>query len=174
MNKTEIFKLMAMVTAEFGNRFTVTTDKVELWLGILGHATYQEAAKAIAQILGSARAFPPTVGEINQAILESRSGTVGLDWGVEWQKALRAAANSAYNAESEAAKLAPATLSAIGGIAGLKEVAALPADSLGVIRGQFRQRFEAEATRSTQKEFQNYIEGQAKKLIESTGRVIAI
>jgi len=174
MQKTEIFKLMAMITAEFGDRFVVTTDKVELWIGVLGHATFQEAAKAITQILGSPNRFPPTVGEINHKVLEARAGATALDWGVEWQKALRAAANSAYNAESEAAKLAPATLSAIGGIAGLKEVAALPADSLGVIRGQFRQRFEAEATRSTQKEFQNYIEGQAKKLIESTGRVIAI
>lgn len=170
MNKTEIYKLMAMVTAEFGNRFVVTTDKVELWIGILGHATFAECAKATAQILGSANQFPPTVGEINQKVLELRSGTVGLDWGAEWQKALRAAANSSYNAETEAAKLTPATLSAIGGIPGLKEIATLPAESLVGIRAQFRQRYEAEATRSTQKVFQDYIEGSAKVLIDSAGR----
>jgi len=170
MNKSEIYKLMAMVTAEFGNRFVVTTDKVELWMGILGHANFAECSKAVAQILGSARQFPPTVGEINQQVLQQRAGTTGLDWGAEWQKALRAAANSSYNAQGEAAKLSPATLSAIGGIAGLKEIAALPAESLTAIRAQFRQRYEAQAIRSTEKEFQNYIEGSAKKLIDSAVR----
>lgn len=165
MQKPEILKIMALITAEFGDRFAVTGDKVDLWLGILGHATFAEAAKAVTQILGAPNRFPPTVGEVNQKVLESRSGSTGLDWGSEWQLVLKAAANSAYNAEAEALKLKPATLAAIGGIPGLKEIATLGADSLMGIRAQFRQRFEAQATRGVQKEFQNYIEGSARRLI---------
>ena len=167
MQRNEVYKLMAMVNAEFGDRFVVTTDKVNLWMGILGHSNFPEAMKAMAQILGAANKFPPTVGELNHKILENRSGLAAGDWGVEWQAVLKAAANSSYNAEAEAAKLNKRTLSAIGGIAGLKEIASLGADSLNTIRAQFRQRFEAGASREIEKQFERYIEGSAKHLIES-------
>lgn len=167
MTRSDVYKLMAMVNAEFGDRFIVTTDKVNLWIGILGHATFPEAAKAMAHILGAANKFPPTVGELNQRILSDRSGVGASDWGAEWEKVLRAASNSAYNAESEASKLTPHTLSAIGGIPGLKEIASLGSESLVSIRAQFRQRYEAGASRATEKSFKDYIDSKAATLIDA-------
>ena len=172
MQKTEIFKLMAIVTSEYGDRFATSKDKADLWLSILGHATFDEAAKAITQILGSAAQFPPTVGEINCKILEARTGASQIDWATEWERALKAASNSSYNAVSEAGKLATITLNAVGGIAGLKELAALSSGEMMANRAQFRQRFEMLSTKKVEREFESYIEDRANKVLNSTEKTL--
>jgi hypothetical protein len=168
MQKTEIFKLMAIVTSEYGDRFATSKDKADLWLNILGHATFDEAAKAITQILGSAAQFPPTVGEINCKILEARTGASQLDWATEWERVLKAASNSSYNAVSEAGKLATITLNAVGGIAGLKELGAIDQGGMMGIRAQFRQRFEMLSTKKVEREFEAYIDNTAIKVLNGT------
>ena len=168
MQKTEVFKLMAIVASEYGDRFSTSPEKADLWLNILGHATFEEGAKAIAKILGSSAQFPPTVGEINCKILEYRTGASSLDWATEWERALKAASNSSYNALAEAGKLAALTLSAVGGVDGLKEIAQLGQGDLMGVRAQFRQRFEMLSTRKVEREFQNYIEGSVSKALNGT------
>ena len=165
MQKTEIAKLMAIVASEYGDRFATSKDKADLWLNILGHATFDEAAKAITQILGSAAQFPPTIGEINCKILEARTGASQLDWATEWERVLKAASNSSYNAVSEAGKLATITLNAVGGIAGLKEIASIGYGDLMSVRAQFRQRFEMLSTKKVEREFETYIGARAEKIL---------
>jgi hypothetical protein len=168
MQKSEVVKLMAVVAAEYGDRFATSNEKADLWLNILGHATFEEAVKAITQVLGSPAKFPPTVGEINQKILEARTGTSSLDWATEWERVLKAASNSSYNAPAEAGKLASLTLSAVGGVQGLKEIAALGHGELMAIRAQFRQRFEMLSTKKVEREFEAYIENTANKTLSAT------
>lgn len=168
MQKTEIFKLMAIVASEYGDRFATSPEKADLWLNILGHATFEEGAKAIAKILGSSAQFPPTVGEINCKILEYRTGASSLDWATEWEKVVKAASNSSYNAQAEAGKLAAISLKSVGGIQGLKEIAALDHSAMMAVRAQFRQRFEMLSTKKVENEFQTYIENKASKVLNDT------
>lgn len=165
MNKSEMGKLMTVIAVEFGGKFPITEERVQLWLNILGHASGPEVSRAIAQVIGESRDFPPSVGAVNCKVLENRSGAVEVDWSTEWTLVLRAASNSSYNAEQEAAKLKPLTLRAAGGIPGLRELALASSDSLPTIRAQFRQRFEDLSSKAVQREFKNYVEGTAKAII---------
>ena len=165
MQRCEILNLMAIISSEYGDRFQSSSEKLELWGNILGHATYLEAQKAVISILGSKAQFPPTVGEINHKILEARTGAQALDWASEWERVLKASANSSYGAVAEALKLEPQTLKAVGGLSGLKELGSLSFGEMSTFRAQFRQRFEMLATKGIEREFREYIEDTAKKLI---------
>jgi len=165
MQKAEIIKLFAIIASEFGDRFQTSPEKVELWGNILGHATYQEAQQAVFEILGSPQQFPPVAGQINERVLSLRSGAASLDWANEWSWVLLAASNANYNAQSEAQRLKPATLAAIGGVAGLKELALATPLSLTTHRAQFRARFDTTTKKAVENEFRDHIEGKTKELL---------
>lgn len=142
MTEQQVKQIFAILRAEYGTRFTVTDDRSRLWQIILAHSDYQETQLAVAQLLSEARPFPPTIGEINQTILANRK-TDRRDWSMLWDQVLAAGARSTYYAEDEARKLPVDALRAIGGVPGLKELSKANNDDLPIIRGQFRQRYEA-------------------------------
>jgi len=141
MTETEIRRLLGVLRAEYGTKVSCSDERVTLWSIVLGHASYTETQVAIAELLSEPRAFPPSVGEINAAILANRRGGKD-DWSSAWDAVLFAGKRSLYYAEEEAARLAPEALKAIGGVPGLKELAHATSDQLGVLRAQFRQRYE--------------------------------
>lgn len=142
MDVVQIKQLMMILRAEYGNKVDVTDDRICVWEVILGHASYNEAQLAIARLLSEARPFPPSVGEINQEVIRGRVSD-SVDWSQLWDSVLKAGSRALYYAEDEAKKLPPRALSAIGGVAGLKEIARSTPEHISVIRGQFRQRLEA-------------------------------
>ena len=142
MNVEDIKQLMRILHAEYGSKVSYSEPRARLWTTILGHATYQEAELAIAMLLSEARAFPPAIGEINQQILKNRQGTP-QDWSTLWDQVLTAAQRSAYDSDNQASKLPESARRAIGGAAGLKELALTDNASVAIIRAQFRQRLEA-------------------------------
>jgi hypothetical protein len=142
LKKEEMRKIFAILNAEFGHKVLLSEERLRIWQVILGHASYDEVMMAVVRLLGVAKQFPPTVGEVNQAVLEARRGTKA-DWGSLWSLVEKAGRNSSYNAAEEAAKLPAEALAAIGGVSGLKELAGSSPEHLAVIRAQFRQRLEA-------------------------------
>lgn len=144
MTESEVVQVFKVLAAEYGNKVLVTPDRVRVWQYVLGHATLAEVQAAILTLMSNSGQFPPTVGDVNQAVLTARGGAQN-DWGSLWDEVMRAATRSLYYAEEEAKKLNPAALAAIGGIPGLKELAASSPDDVSVIRAQFRQRLEAKS-----------------------------
>lgn len=142
MDVEQIKQLMLILRAEYGNKVVCTEDRASVWQVVLAHASYNEAQLAIAKLLSEARPFPPSIGEINQEVIRGRK-TETADWSQLWDAVADAGSRSLYYAEEEAKKLPPSALKAIGGIAGLKEVANSTPDHIAVIRAQFRQRLEA-------------------------------
>jgi hypothetical protein len=142
MDVEHIKQLIMILKAEYGNKVIATEERARVWGVVLAHATYGEAELAIAQLLSQARQFPPAVGEINQQIIKNRSGDP-VDWSQLWDLVLAAGQRSTYNSDEEARKLPEAARRAIGGAAGLKELACGSSDNLAVIRAQFRQRLES-------------------------------
>ena len=134
--------MLPALKAEYGQKVEITPDRIIVWQVVLGHSSYNEAQLAIARLLSEARPFPPSIGEINQEVLRGRI-TDNVDWSQLWDSVFKAGSKALYYAEEEAAKLTPRALSAIGGIAGLKEIARSTPEHISVIRGQFRQRLEA-------------------------------
>jgi hypothetical protein len=135
----QIFKVLA---AEFGNKVLFSRDRYKVWQMVLHHASYDEVQAAVIALLGENRQFPPTVGEVNQAVLTARAG-FKEDWGKLWERVMIAAQRSTYYADEEAKKLPPAALAAVGGVVGLKELAACDPDKIAIVRAQFRQRLES-------------------------------
>lgn len=142
MNVEDTKQLMVILKAEYGNKVLCTEERARVWGVVLAHADYQEAELAVAQLLSEARQFPPSVGEINQQILKNRQGDP-QDWSALWDQVLAAGQRSAYDSDQQAAKLPEAARKAIGGAAGLRELALSSPDNIAVIRAQFRQRLES-------------------------------
>lgn len=142
MTETQVKQIFAILRAEYGTRFTVGDDRARLWQIILAHSDFQEVQLAVAQLLSEARPFPPSIGEINQTVLANRKMD-RRDWSALWDQVLAAGSRSTYYAEEEAKKLPSDALRAIGGVPGLKELSKATNDDLPIIRGQFRQRYEA-------------------------------
>lgn len=150
----QIRQMMLILRAEYGGKVICTEDRVKLWGVILQHAEMHEVELAIAQLLSESRPFPPSVGEINQQVINNRVKPVD-NWSNLWDAVMKAGNRALYYAEEEAAKLPERALQAIGGIDGLKELAKSSSDHIAVIRGQFRQRLEAisqEQTKTATKE----------------------
>jgi len=141
MNVEQIKQLMLILRAEYGNKVVCTEERVNVWQVVLAHSSYNEAQLAVAKLLSEARAFPPSVGEINQEVIKGRKAEA-VDWSELWNTVAKAGARSLYYAEEEAAKLSPEALKAIGGTDGLKEIAKSTPEHIAVIRAQFRQRLE--------------------------------
>lgn len=151
MDVEHIKQLILILKAEYGNKVIATEERARVWEVVLNHASYKEGELAVAQLLSEARQFPPSVGEINQQILKNRAGEP-TDWSSLWDAVYNAGQRSLYHAEEEAKKLPEAAIRAIGGTAGLKELARSSPDNIAVIRAQFRQRLEAGTSVSTFKE----------------------
>lgn len=142
MNVEDIKQLIRILHAEYGNKVIANESRAELWKVVLGHATYREAEMAVAMLLSEARAFPPSVGEINQQIIKNRKGSTE-DWSSLWDQVLAASSRSAYYSVEESSRLPESARKAIGGAAGLRELAMSDNSSVAIIRAQFRQRLEA-------------------------------
>lgn len=168
MTEDDVRQVFRVLGAEYGSKVVVTPDRIKVWQYVLGHATVAEVQTAILNLMSRDGKFPPSVGDVNQAVLAARGGTKE-DWGTLWDTVMRAASRSLYYAEEEAKKLAPEALAAIGGVPGLKELAASNPDQLGVLRAQFRQRLEAKQT--TQKDIA--VSDQVRQLLDqaSTKRI---
>ena len=145
VNEGHIRQILAVLRAEYGNKVLIDEPRIKLWMLVLGHATFDEIQRAVAVSLSKGGQFPPSVGELNQIVLEAREG-VKSDWGTLWDRVLAAAQRSSYYSEEEGAKLPPEALRAIGGTTGLRELACSNPENIGVIRAQFRQRLEARKT----------------------------
>ena len=141
-NVEHIKQILMILRAEYGSKVIIDDARIALWHLILGHTSPPEIERAVAKLLAKGGQFPPSVGEVNQTVLEARRG-VQEDWGKLWDKVVLAAQRSTYYAAEEAAKLPRLALEAIGGIPGLKELAASSPEHMSVMRGQFRQRYEA-------------------------------
>jgi hypothetical protein len=141
MNVEQTRQVLEVLRVEYGNKVMIDENRIAIWHGILSHADFSEVQRAVIKLLAKGGQFPPSVGEVNQAVLEARRDTE-TDAGVVWDRVLAAAQRSAYYAAEEAAKLPPTALEAIGGIAGLKELALAQSDKIAIIRAQFRQRYE--------------------------------
>ena len=142
MTVEDIQQILSLLRAEYGTKVICTDERVKIWKLMLGHYDRNEVILAVAELIGEARQFPPTVGEVNQQVLKNKRG-VQEDWGGLWTSVLNAGSRSLYHAAEEAAKLPKVALRAIGGVEGLKELAQSSADNLSTIRAQFRQRLEA-------------------------------
>lgn len=142
MNEEQVRRIFAVLQAEYGNKVLVTEPRLRLWQMVLHDASYNEVSAAVMRLLSESRPFPPSVGDVNQAVLTAR-GDTQEDWGSLWDKVMAAGQRATYYAAEEAEKLPPVALAAIGGIAGLKELAQATPDNMAVIRAQFRQRLEA-------------------------------
>lgn len=145
MTEEQVRRIFKVLEAEYGNKVRYSIERYKVWQMVLHHAAYEEVQAAVVRLIGEARQFPPSVGEVNQAVLQARGGTQ-TDWGTLWDKVMVASQRSTYYAEEEAKKLPATALAAIGGIAGLKELAAAKVDDVATIRAQFRQRLEAKST----------------------------
>ena len=142
MTEEEVNQIFKVLAAEYGKKVAWNKERSAIWQYVLGHATFNEVKLAVVQLLAENRPFPPTIGEVNQTVLKLRKG-VQIDWGSLWDEVMRAAQRSTYYATEEAAKLNPDACAAIGGPAGLRELAACSAEMIPTIRAQFRQRLEA-------------------------------
>jgi hypothetical protein len=151
MDVDHIKQLIMILKAEYGNKVIATEERARVWSVVLNHATYAEGELAIAELLSEARQFPPSVGEINQQILNNRQGEK-VSWSDLWDQVMRAGQNSIYNAEEQASQLPEAARRAIGGAVGLKELGLASPSDLAVIRAQFRQRLESGSAASNDKE----------------------
>jgi hypothetical protein len=140
-----------ILKAEYGNKVIATEERARVWSVVLNHATYAEGELAIAELLSEARQFPPSVGEINQQILNNRQGEK-VSWSDLWDQVMRAGQNSIYNAEDQASQLPEAAKRAIGGAIGLKELGLASPSDIAIIRAQFRQRLESGTSVSQERE----------------------
>jgi hypothetical protein len=142
MNVEQTKQIMRLLWCEYGDKVICTENRAKVWYTILGHANYQEAELAVASLLSEARAFPPSVGEVNQLILEHRR-PASQDWSTLWDLVLQAGKRSAYDSQNQIKALPEAAQRAIGGAAGLRELALSDNATLAILRAQFRQRLEA-------------------------------
>jgi hypothetical protein len=151
MNVEHIQQLMRILHAEYGSKVLMTHGRAKVWQTILGHADFNEAQYAVATLLSEGGQFPPSVGDINQRILQNRKEAT-KDWSSLWDLVLEAGKRSTYDSHNQIKRLPEAARRAIGGEAGLREVAHSDNATLPILRAQFRQRLEAINQYSTQEE----------------------
>lgn len=142
MDVEDIKQILSMLRAEYGTKVICTVERVKVWKMMLGAYDRNDVVLAVAELMGEARQFPPTVGEINQKVIQNKIG-IQEDWSSLWDAVMRAGNRSLYHAAEEADKLPKRALRAIGGVEGLKELARSSTDNISTIRAQFRQRLEA-------------------------------
>lgn len=110
MTSSDARKILAILATEYPEAYKAVdvSAKVALWSTMFADDDPQDVAMAVrAYIATDTKGFAPKVGQIKAELVKAR--IAGAPSAVEvWNHIRRAISNSAYNSESEFAKLSPA------------------------------------------------------------------
>lgn len=137
MKKTEVIKLLAVISAAYPNMKTVEDSMVEIWLDCLKDIDTETALKiAKKHILESP--FPPTIADIRKQNVEVT--TERLDATQAWGEVMKAIKNFGLYREHEAIKsMSPLTGKTIKYM-GWRDICM--SEKPDVVRGQFLKMYE--------------------------------
>lgn len=131
MNPRETIKLMAILAAEYGDKFQITEARTDLWVEMLADLPYPLAESAVYKILSSSP-FPPTISDVRKKAAESPDE---IDAAEAWGEVIRAVRNHGSYGEKEAMEtLSPRARKVITWM-GWREICM--SEEVGVTRGQF-------------------------------------
>jgi hypothetical protein len=129
MNPRETIKLMAILAAEYGDKFQITEARTDLWVEMLADLPYPVAETAVYKILSSSP-FPPTISDIRKKALPDE-----VDAAEAWGEVIKAVRYHGIYGEKEAMEsLTPRTRKVVTWM-GWREICM--SEEVGVTRGQF-------------------------------------
>lgn len=149
MNKAEIATILAYLYSDWD--LPITEIKVNVWHDQFGHIPKDVGMTAARLLMGKKTYGAPKAQDFREALHQVLGEE--LDWGTAWDLWVQAARGGRYQHERNMAKYelqCPLGAKAIGTMA--REFYDMPVSQTSTFRAQFRQRFEALATRESQKQ----------------------
>ena len=144
------------------------TYAIDIWAVVLGNYEKEQIEAALAgYVATNTSGFAPSPGQLLEIVRTAqKKPTDSITPQEAWELVYKAICNSNYNAEQEFAKLPELCQKAVGGVESLKEMAAMPTDTVNsVSQSNFIRTY-----RDMQKRQENYetIPAQVREVIGST------
>ena len=74
MDREQVTKIMGLIALEFGGRFDLSPERLDLWVEILQGSDFRAAQQATVRLLARPSGFPPQVGEVLEEANEIERG----------------------------------------------------------------------------------------------------
>lgn len=150
MTKRDVVGVMALLETAYPAFYAKQTDQqrmeaVALWSELFRDDDPNLVGAAVKAIVVGVGAFPPSIGEIKQKMLDLSNrakGTPALSETEAWAMVSRACANGLYGYETEYAKLPPEVQTAVGRPEQLREWAQMDEETVqSVVASNFMRGF---------------------------------
>lgn len=131
LTKNEFRTLVKAMKAVYAQpTFLPDEDAVKVWYAMLRDIEYPALSGAVKRHMMTS-SFPPTIADLRKQVVAPK--TEAMSDLEAWSLVRAAISNSAYNSESEYAKLPPLVQKAIGNPANLREMALMDIDAVNSV-----------------------------------------
>lgn len=172
MNKRDTVGLMAMLETAYPAFYGKQSDQqkmeaVNLWADLFADDPAQLVYAAVKSIIVSGGAFPPSIGEIKNKMLDL-SAPAGMSETEAWALVSKALHNGIYGYQKEYDALPPLVQKAVGRPEQLREWAVMPEDEVqSVVASNFMRGFKTVMKRDRE---MSLLPESVKQLLEGVSR----